>query len=191
MVNNKNSHALLLVDLQKGFADSSYWGSRNNPELEANVQSLLSFYRKSKIPIIHVQHLSTEEKSPLRPGQEGAEFISGCEPRQGERVFQKIVNSAFIGTGLKAYLDYEKINSLTIVGLTTDHCVSTTVRMASNYGYKVYLVADCTGTFQRQGTENKFSAELVHQISLASLKGEFAEVISSVKEFETMSLFKN
>lgn len=170
---------LLLIDVQMGFLDSDHWGKRSNPDLEKNIKVLLTTFRGLNLPIIHIQHLSTDKSSPLRPGQKGVEFMPACEPRCGERVFQKTVNSAFIGTELEEYLRLNSIRSLVVGGLTTDHCVSTTVRMAANFGFHVYIVADCTATFERQGVHSSYPADLIHDVSLASLSGEFARIIST------------
>jgi nicotinamidase-related amidase len=168
-----------LIDVQNGFLESNYWGKSNNLNFEKNIGRLLKIYRELELPVLHVQHLSTEEKSPLRPGQSGVEFISGLEPRFGERIFQKSVNSAFIGTNLEKYLKSKKIKSLTILGFTSDHCVSTTARMAKNLGFEVLIPHDATLTFDRVGHDGTlYSAELVHQVSLASLEKEFAKVLS-------------
>ena len=94
------------------------------------------------------------------------------KPLKNEIVIKKQVNSAFIGTNLKEQLDEAKITRLVIVGLTTDHCVSTTTRMAGNFGFNTYVVSDATATFNRQGTDGKnYSAELIHETALASLNG--------------------
>ncbi|HWU43398.1 MAG TPA: cysteine hydrolase family protein [Bdellovibrio sp.] len=180
---NKNC-ALILIDVQKGFLDFSYWGKINNHHIVKNIEVLLKLYRELQYPIIHIQHLSTEETSPLRPGQEGSEFIESCAPRLGERIFQKSVNSAFIGTNLEAHLRTQNIESVVLAGFTSDHCVSTTARMASNLGFITSIVADCTATFERRGLDSIFPAELVHDVSLASLNNEFATV------FRTITLFR-
>ena len=92
----------------------------------------------------------------------------------------KTVNSAFIGTELETYLRTQGIDQLVMTGLTTDHCVSTSVRMAGNLGFQVWLVGDGTATFPRQGTNGeRHSAEQMHQVHLASLDGEFCTVIST------------
>ena len=90
------------------------------------------------------------------------------------------MNSAFIGTDLKDQLDKLIITKLIIVGLTTDHCVSTTTRMAGNLGFETFLVSDATATFNKRSPEGQnFSAELIHTTALASLHKEFSTVVTS------------
>jgi len=141
--------ALLLIDIQQGL-DGPRLGARNNPHAE---------------------------QSPLREGEPGNAFKSEALPIGDEPVFRKHANSAFIGTELEAYLRAQGIKSLVVVGLTTDHCVSTTARMAGNLGFNVTVVADATATFERRGPDGThYSADLMHGVELASLNGEFATV---------------
>lgn len=174
-----NSIALILIDVQKGF-DSNYWGVRNNPGAEKNMQRLLLHWRENKMPIVHVKHVSTEPESPLRPNQQGNDFKAEVEPLQGERVEEKNVNSAFIGTELENYLREKGINKVVLAGLTTDHCVSTTTRMAANLGFDTYVISDATATFNRTALDGtNLDAESVHEYALASLNGEFATIIDT------------
>ncbi len=121
-----------------------------------------------------------EPDSPLRPELTGCQFKPEAAPIEGEPVFKKTVNSAFIGTKLESYLRDTGIEQIVIVGLTTDHCVSTTTRMAGNFGFKVFLVSDATATFDRIGPDGKeYVAEDIHAIHIASLNDEFCSVITT------------
>jgi nicotinamidase-related amidase len=173
--------ALILIDIQKGFANNEYWGGqRNNPDAEFRASELLSVWRENGLPVFHVQHCSAIPTSPLHETHAGNQFNDLVVPIAGEPIIKKNVNSAFIGTDLQAQLDHAKITTLVIAGLTTDHCVSTTTRTAGNLGYKTFLVAAATATFDKKGINGQiFPAELIHQTALASLDREFATVITA------------
>ncbi|MEO1050337.1 MAG: cysteine hydrolase family protein [Bacteroidota bacterium] len=172
--------ALLVIDVQEGFDLENHWGgNRNNPDLEDKLGQLLNTWREMGLPVIHSKHDSTEPNSPLNPNHEGNKLKAFAVPQNGEPMFPKQVNSAFIGTGLEKYLKEKGIDTLVIVGLTTNHCISTTTRMAGNLGFKAFLLSDVTATFDRKGLNGEvFPAEEVHNISLASLHEEFATVLS-------------
>ena len=171
--------ALVVIDVQQGFDDPK-WGVRNNPEAEANIAQLIKLWRREKRPVIHIQHCSAEPNSPLRPELPGCQFKPETAPIEGEPVFRKTVNSAFIGTNLETYLRNSGIEHIVMVGLTTDHCVSTTTRMAGNLGFTVLLVTDATATFDRTGPDGKkYTAEEIHAVHIASLNGEFCEVTTT------------
>ena len=173
--------ALLLIDIQKGFDDIGYWGGqRNNPDAEEKAAELLTLWRANSLPVFHIQHCSAISTSLLNETNAGNEFKDIVTPVTGEPIIRKNVNSAFIGTDLKARLDAANITKLVIVGLTTDHCVSTTTRMAGNFGYDTFLVSDATATFNKKGVDGQhYSAELIHETALASLNDEFATVVTT------------
>ena len=171
--------ALLIIDVQKGFDQLAYWGgNRNNPGAEANIGRLLERWRARGLPVFHVRHNSVNPHSPLYPGGPGNEIQEVVKPAPGETVLAKSVNSAFIGTGLEAQLKAAGIRRLVITGLVTDHCVTTTARMAGNLGFETWVVEDGTATFDRMGPDGEtHPAAQVHAIHLASLDGEFARIV--------------
>jgi nicotinamidase-related amidase len=168
--------ALIIIDVQNGLDDAKY-GRRNNPQAEANIARLLEAWRKTCRPVFHIQHLSRDTNSPLRPGQSGVELKEVVKPLSDEPLIQKNVNNAFVGTDLEKRLRQGDYTTLVITGLTTDHCVSTTARMAGDLGFDTFVVSDATATFERVGPDGKlYDAESVHMISLASLQDEFAAI---------------
>ncbi len=176
---SKPMAALVVIDVQQGFDDPS-WGARNNPDAELRVASLLQHWREGLGPVIHVHHCSVSPVGCFRPGTPGIEPKIQALPRDGEIIYQKNVNSAFIGTTLEADLRQRRIECLVVVGLTTNHCISTTVRMAGNLGFRTYVVSDATAAFARAGADGRpRHAEDVHNAALGDLHMEFAEVVDT------------
>ena len=171
--------ALILVDIQEGI-DQPAKGRRNNPGAEEEAARLLAAWRESGRPVVHVRHMSVEPDSPLRPGLPGNEIKALVRPVPGESVVEKSTNSAFIGTDLEERLRADGVGTLVVAGLTTEHCVSSTARMASDLGFETYVVSDATACFGRAGPGSEhFTAEEMHDVALASLRGELATVTSA------------
>jgi nicotinamidase-related amidase len=186
----QDNPALILIDIQKAFEDIEYWGGhRNNPGAEASAGKLLNFWRENNLPIYHIQHCSVNPEAPHAEGTTGNEFKDEVKPNIGETIIKKSVNSAFIGTNLKEQLDKANIRKVVILGLTTDHCVSTTTRMAGNFGYDTFVVSDASATFDKVGADGqRYSAEIIHETALASLHNEFATVIKTEELISKLSL---
>ena len=106
--------ALVLIDIQDGFHDESYWGARNNPHAEQNAAKILNAWRTNGLPVFHVKHNSSNPKSKLAPNQPGNEIQNIVKPLPAEPVIEKNVNSAFIGTDLKERLEKQQIKSLVL-----------------------------------------------------------------------------
>lgn len=174
--------ALLLIDIQKGLDESAFYGgNRNNPEAEQQAANLLDKWRKLGLPVIHVRHSSQNPNSPLFASKPGFAIKDVVKPLEKESVITKNVNSAFIGTDLLHLLKKVPTQTVVIVGLTTNHCISSTARMAGNLGLQTFVVSDAVAAFESQDLKgNKLSAELMHQTALASLQKEFATVIDTV-----------
>jgi len=172
---------LILIDVQRGF-DAPYWGERNNPGAERTIEQLLSRWRASHRPVIHVRHDSVEPDSALRPDSPGNAIKAEAAPAQGEPVLGKHVNSAFIGTDLEARLKAGSTDTVVLCGFTSNHCVSTTARMAGNLGFRTLVLSDATVAFAMRspGPNGRLiPAEVMHQVGLAEQNRAFATILTT------------
>lgn len=189
---NKNlirkNPALILVDVQKAFLEKDYPGiNRNNHDAEFICGNILSKWRELKLPIIHVRHSSTNPDSKLHKTKPGFEFNDHVKPLDNEVVLTKKVNSAFIGTNLENILNNMNINTLVFIGMTTNHCISSTVRMSSNLGFETYLISDSTACYNTMGIDGKMiDCNIIYESSLANLSKEFATIINSNRLFSLL-----
>lgn len=208
--------ALVLIDNQAAFKHPTHWGpSRSNPAFEQNLSTLLEAFRTARrsaslpIYIIHIFHSSVSPDSQLHSSNtEGIKPLDFAVPAAdgSEPVFWKSVNSSFIGTGLEAFLREHGVRQVFFAGLTTDHCVSTTTRMAANLHVvdKISYQGQETNTVTANAdgslpegvriehgrvvlvadatatfAKGGFDAETIHAVSVASLSEEFADVFST------------
>jgi nicotinamidase-related amidase len=109
----------------------------------------------------------------------GSEIKDIVAPVPGETILRKSENSAFIGTDLEERLRAANQSTVVVTGLTTDHCVSTTARMAANLGFNTIVVSDATATHDRHSplSSRHYTADEVHEAELTSLSGEFATIV--------------
>ena len=184
----KKNPALLLVDIQKAFLEKDYPGLiRNNEHAEFICGKILKKWRTLDLPIIHVRHSSTNPESKLHKSRSGFEFNDYVTPLETEIVLTKEVNSAFIGTNLENILIKSHIDTLVIVGMTTNHCISTTVRMSGNLGFDTYLISDSTACYNTKGINGEIiDCNTIYNSALASLQEEFATVIDSKELFDVL-----
>ena len=184
----KKNPALLLVDIQKAFLEKDYPGLiRNNEHAEFICGKILKKWRTLDLPIIHVRHSSTNPESKLHKSRPGFEFNDYVTPLETEMVLTKEVNSAFIGTNLENILIKSHVDTLVMVGMTTNHCISTTVRMSGNLGFDTYLISDSTACYNTKGLNGEIiDCNTIYNSALASLQEEFATVIDSKELFDIL-----
>ncbi|MEM9135489.1 MAG: isochorismatase family protein [Actinomycetota bacterium] len=175
--------ALLLIDVQRGVNVLEHWGGptgrRNNPDAEDNLRALLAAFRDAGRQVAFTRHDSREAASPLKFALDTGEQIEGLEPGDGDIVVHKDVNSGFVGTSLEIDLRRAGVNRLVVGGFFTNFCVETTVRMAGNLGFDTYLVPECCATTNRVGPDGTdYDPDVVHDLSVANLHGEFCTALS-------------
>ncbi|MGO4619908.1 isochorismatase family protein [Ensifer sp. 2YAB10] len=177
---------LLPIDMQQAF-DSAPWPRRWNADIDRNGLALLAAWRAAGRPVIHVRHDSVMPGSTLAPGASGNAFRPGFEPQAGEPLVTKSVNAAFIGTDLDLRLRRLGVDTVVAFGISTDMCVSTSVRVGANLGYRMILVEDACDCFdQPDGDGTEIPARDVHRAHVATLRAEFAEVTTTVAFVEAL-----
>jgi len=175
--------ALLLIDVQKGVDDAAYYGGptgrANNPGAKDNIRLLLSTWRTAGGKVAFTRHDSVEKNSPLKLSLQTGQQLEGMEIHNGDIEVSKSANSGFVGTSLELQLRRAGIQRLVVAGFFTNYCVETTVRMAGNMGFDTYLVHDACSTMNTLGIDGTdYDPELVHNMALASMHGEFCTAIT-------------
>ena len=171
-------HALVVVDVQEGFHDPS-WGTRNNPDFEANLGELLAAWHAAGLPLVYVRHDSDEPGSTLHPDHPGNRLQPLLDAASPDLLVTKQVNSSFQGSpDLHQWLQGQGLTGIVVTGITTNHCCETTARVGGNLGYDVRFVVDSTYTFDRTGPDGStMTADELVRATATNLHDEFATVV--------------
>jgi len=142
--------SVIVVDMLNDFVTGTLKCERAL-KIIPNIQRLLDFARKKKIPVIYVSdaHLpSVDEELELWPphaivGTKGAEVVEELKPVEGDYTLQKRRYSAFYETGLDPLLRELKVDTVVLVGLVTNVCIQHTAADAFFRGYRIIIPEDC------------------------------------------------
>jgi nicotinamidase-related amidase len=178
---NPLKSALLVVDMQKFFLNPTSpsftcGGLAILPRLKELIQS----YRRLHLPVIftrHVHHPSLLDAGLMGwwwqgmclEGTPESEVHPELAPLPGEKEILKHRYSAFYNTDLETILRCLKIEDLVITGIMTNMCCESTARDAYFRDYRVFFLADGTGSI----------TEDMHLASLLNLAFGFAWVTST------------
>lgn len=128
---------LLIVDAQKLITNERLYKFN---EFVVNVENLIDTARKNNIGVIYVRHDDGVENE-LTKGKNGFEIYEKFKPCNGEKIFDKKVNSAFKETGLLEYLTNNGEKDIIIAGLQTDYCIDATIKCGFEHGFNIIVPA--------------------------------------------------
>lgn len=166
------------------------------------IEKLLAVGRKSGLLIVHTREGHVPDLSDCPPyklersrragaeigskgplgrllvrGELGHDFVETLRPQEQEIVIDKPGYSAFAHTGLQQVLTKYGIETLILTGVTTEVCVSSTLRAATDFGYRCITVGDACA-----------SSDLnLHKAALAMIGvegGIFGEVATTAEVVE-------
>lgn len=184
--------ALMVIDMQNGFCHprGSFAGlgldvSMTNGAI-GGTRKLIDAARAAGVPIIYTRYVyrtdyrdggvlvqdllpALAETRSLAAGSWDAEIVDELTPEESDFVIDKNRYSAFYGTGLEPILTSLGINSLVMCGVTTNMCVETSARDASQRDYRVFVVSDATGELEKER----------HDMALATLGFGFGWVVAT------------
>ena len=179
---------LVILDVQDAI-DRPIWDGKNNPEYLPVIQRLLNHWRSNGWPVLHVKH---DEQTPT-----SSYYVHGpwngikkdVAPIKGEIVITKQENCAFIGSELDAILKRMQVKRLVLTGVVIHNSMDATVRAGKALGYSIILPSDATTAVPVIGAHGKsWDATTVHELTLARLGDEYADVMSSDEVVAQFSL---
>jgi nicotinamidase-related amidase len=172
------TRAILVIDMQEGMADRIRAGrALVEPDAPDRIARLLAAARAAGTPVIHVHHDDPDPASPFRKGTPGGAPMACAMPAPDETVLWKHGSSAFHGTGLEAHLRGLGVTELVVAGAVAAFCVTSTVRMASDLGFRVILPGDALLGFDLPAHDGgRIDAATVQRVTLSILGADFARL---------------
>ena len=172
--------ALLLLEIQNDYFPNGRMPLEKSLDASSKAQIALNAYREKKMPIIHVQHISTQPNaSNLLPCTKGAEFYHSVAPMKGEMIIKKHYPNSFKDTSLLAYLNKNQIKNLVICGMMTHLTIDATVRAASDYNFNCMVLHDTCTARQLEFNQVIIPAQNVHYAFISALYPNYASIIGA------------
>jgi nicotinamidase-related amidase len=174
--------ALIIIDMLKGFTDSTMpLGANLDMQIEAQ-KPLLKIAHERDIPVIFstVMYEEAEAKDAglwgikvkgsltLTAGSESVKIDPRVGMQPKDILLVKKYASCFFGTDLVPRLNSRRVDTLIITGCTTSGCVRATAVDAVQNGFRPMVVREAVGD----------RSVAAHEQSLFDLNAKYADVVS-------------
>ena len=171
---------LVVVDLQNDYFPGGNMELFEMEKAANNAKLLLSFFRKDKLPVIHVQHISMRPGATFfLPDTYGVKINDMIAPEQNEPVITKNYPNSFRETSLLSELQKINADELIICGAMSHMCIDSTTRAAFDLGFNCIVAEDACATRDLIFNGKTVKAIDVHASFMAALSVPFAKIVST------------
>jgi nicotinamidase-related amidase len=151
---DKNTIALVVIDLQNGIAKNPNLRPRSSREVITNAAMLVKAFRVHNMPVflVRVEVISeialkpiADESMPIPSGPMPADWsdlVPELEQIPSDVLITKYQSGAFYGTDLDLQLRRRRNDTIVLCGIATDRGVESTARFAYEYGYQQVFAED-------------------------------------------------
>jgi len=175
-----NKRALIVVDIQNDYFANGKWPLAGAEAAADNAARIIAAARDAGDLVVHIRHESAGENAAFFvAGSEGAQLHPKVLNRPGETVIVKNHVNAFRETDLKATLDRNGIEDVTVVGSMSHMCVDAVTRAASDFGYRVTVIHDACATRDLEFNSTLVPAAQAHAAFMAAFAFAYASVLST------------
>ncbi len=170
---------LLVIDIQNDYFPGGRFPLPDAAQAGERAAGLIAAFREQKLPVVHVQHVSTRPGATFfLPGSGGEDIHPSAAPLPGEPVVVKHRVNAFLDTGLEGILRGLGTESLVVAGMMTNMCVDAGVRAASDLDFSCILAHDACAAAPLSFGGVDVSAPQVHAAFTAALGFGYARALS-------------
>ena len=153
---------LLVVDMQYFFLDpASPTYTCGGQAILPNITKIIQAFRQANRPVIFTKHVHHADgidaglmgwwwEGMCLEGSPESEIHQDIAPQHNEKVISKHRYSAFYNTDLETILRVLKIEDIVIAGIMTNMCCESTARDAYYRDYRVFFLADGTGSITEE-----------------------------------------
>ncbi len=172
--------ALIVIDVQNDYIHGNLPIEYPDAETSlSNICKAMDTAKSASIPVVVVQTILPAGAPFMADGTYGAELHEVVRSRDRDRLVQKKFPSAFAGTGLKEWLDKNRIDTIAVIGYMTHNCDLSTLVDAVQAGFSVEFLSDASGSVAYRNKAGGASAEEIHRACCVVFQSRFAAVMST------------